>query len=171
MSRYRTFLNAAAFQLGWFACVAGGNAWALSVGPMLLAAHYFFVSRERTEWMLIGAGAAMGLALDMAWQQLGLLKFEGAVLAGIPPWLCMLWLLFMTTVRHALAWLQQRAVLAAVIGAVAGPASYLAGVELGAAETPYTAWQIALALGTAWMLLLPLLMNLHRLRAFKRGVA
>ena len=157
MNRYRTLLNAAAFQIGWFACVAGGNAWALSVGPLLLAVHYLFVSRERAEWVLIGAGAATGLALDMVWQTFGLLHFEGALLAGIPPWLCMLWLLFMTTAGHALAWLQQRALLAAAIGAVAGPASYLAGVQLGAASTAFPAWQGAVALGTAWMLLLPLL--------------
>ena len=43
-----------------------------------------------------------------------------------------LWTCFAATLRHSLAWLRARWLLAAVLGAVGGPLAYLGGESLGA---------------------------------------
>ncbi len=155
-------LNALAYQAGWLACVLGGNAWALSAGTLLLALHWWLVDRSARGWAMVVIAALLGLAMDLGWQRLGLLRFDGTVAGGLPPWLAMLWLLFATTFAHSLAWLQARLALAALLGAVCGPLSYIAGIALGAAATRFPPWQVALAMAPAWALLLPLLLYLAR---------
>lgn len=161
MTNARLF-NAIAYQCGWLACVAGGNAWALPAGALILALHGWLVERSARGWAFIAVAALLGLAMDLGWQRLGLLEFHGTRGAGIPPWLVVLWLLFATTFAHSLAWLHERLALGALLGAVLGPLSYVAGVELGAASTPFPLWQLALAMAPAWALLLPLLLFLAR---------
>ena len=156
------FLNAFAYQCGWLACVAGGNAWALPAGALILALHGWLVERSARGWAFMVLAALLGLAMDLGWQRLGLLAFHGTLGAGIPPGLVVLWLLFATTFAHSLAWLHERLALAALLGAVLGPLSYVAGVELGAATTRFPLWQVALAMAPAWALLLPLLLFLTR---------
>jgi len=160
--KYATPLNAIAFQCGWLACVAGGNSWALPAGALILGLHWWLVDRSARGWAAIAIAALLGLAMDLGWQRLGLLEFHGTLVAGIPPWLIMLWLLFATTLAHSLAWLHARLGLAALLGAAFGPLSYVAGVELGAAATRFPLWQVALAMAPAWSLLLPLLVFLAR---------
>ena len=155
-------LNAILYQAGWLACVVGGNTWALPAGALILALHWWLVDRSARGWAFIAVSALLGLALDLGWQRLGLLEFHGTLGAGIPPWLVLLWLLFATTFAHSLAWLHERLALGALLGAVLGPLSYVAGVELGAASTPFPLWQLALAMAPAWALLLPLLLFLAR---------
>jgi hypothetical protein len=95
--------------------------------------------------------------MDTGWQAIGLLSFTGQLVLGIPLWLVVLWLLFSGTLFHSLAFLQQRLLLAAILGAAAGPLSYLAGMRLGAATSTHDAWTVALAMAPAWALLLPAL--------------
>ena len=85
--------NAVTYQCGWFACVAGGNAWALPVGALILALHWWLVDRSARGWAFIAVAALLGLAMDLGWQRLGLLEFQGTLAGGIAPWLAMLWLL------------------------------------------------------------------------------
>jgi hypothetical protein len=158
----RSLLNAFCFQAGWFACVAGGNRVALLAAVLLLPLHARFVSRCAREWALAAALAGIGLAMDLGWQAAGLLRFEGSAGALPPLWLALLWLLFAQALFHSLAWLQRSAWLAAAIGAIAGPLSYAAGLKLGGATSSYEAWQIALVMGPAWALLLPLMAGCAR---------
>lgn len=161
-TRHASVINALAYQGGWFACVLGGDRWGVPAAAMLLALHWLRIDRSRREWATICGAALLGLAMDLGWQRLGLISFRDAGFAGIPLWLAMLWLLFATTLRHALAWLQTRLWLAALLGALAGPLSYFAGLELGAARSALPHWQVALAMAPGWLLLLPLLAFLAR---------
>jgi hypothetical protein len=52
--------------------------------------------------------------------------------------------------------------LAAALGALSGPLSYIAGMRLGAAETTHPDSIVALAMAPAWAVLLPLLARLAR---------
>jgi hypothetical protein len=64
---------------------------------------------------------------------------------------------FGTTLRGSLSWLVGRYALAAVLGAVAGPLSYLDGAKLGAVTLhPSRAFSIA-ALAVGWAVVMPLL--------------
>lgn len=170
-------VHALLFQLGWLACVAGGNRWAVAAGAALLPLHYLWFGRSLREWALIGAFAAIGLGMDLGWQRLGLLQFAGAGALGVPPWLVVLWLIFTGTPFHAFAFLQRHLGLAALCGALAAPLSYVAGIALGAATSPHPAWQVAVAMAPAWALLLPLFAYLARFarepapRVRERGAA
>ena len=144
-----SLLDALAFQFGWLACVALGNAGALLVATLLLPLHFFLVGASPREWRLSLAIAMAGLAMDLGWQYAGLLQFSGTAVAGVPPWLAVLWLLFAGTLFHSLGWLRQRLALASVLGAVSGPLSYVAGIALGAAESRFETWQVAVAMAPA----------------------
>lgn len=162
-------LNAALFQVGWLVCVAGGDLWALTVGVALLVAHGVWISRDRREWMVIALGALLGIAIDTLLHGLQLFTFEN-VTTGVPWWLMVLWLLFMTTLNHSLALLQQHPYLAVIIGAVGGPASYYAGVALGAAQFGVTPPVALMLLAGVWALLLPLLSLMMKFRHLGRLV-
>ena len=76
-----------------------------------------------------------------------------------PPWILALWALFASTLNVSLRWLRGRIVVAVVLGAVAGPLSYWAGVRMGAVE--FTQPVVALvALAVGWAVFTPLLMVL-----------
>ena len=84
-----------------------------------------------------------------------------------PYWIVTMWMLFATTLNRSMAWLKGRATLAAVLGGIAGPASYYAGQKLGAIEfvEPVAALS-ALAIG--WAVIMPLLMIIaERLDGFQ----
>lgn len=156
-------LNALMFQLGWLVCVMGGDRWALSVGVALLAAHWLWVSRDSREWLAIALGAGFGIVVDTSLHALQLFRFD-SVTTGVPWWLAVLWLLFMTTLNHSLALLQRLPRWAMVLGAVGGPASYYGGVALDAAQFGLPVLQALLVLAGVWALLLPLLVQLMKFR-------
>ncbi|MCG3171119.1 MAG: hypothetical protein CALGDGBN_02706 [Pseudomonadales bacterium] len=161
MTRARA-INAVMYQLGWFACVLGGNAWALLALALFVPLHQRYCVQRPAEWGFVLLAGALGLAMDLAWARAGVIGFHGTLGFGAAPWLAVLWLMFATTLQHALAALQTRLALAALLGAVAGPVSYLAGIALGAASTPLAAWEFAALLAPAWLLLTPLLAWLAR---------
>jgi len=149
--------DALLFQLGWFACVAGGNRGALLSVAIVLPLQAVLVPRMPREWIAALGMACAGLLVDLGWQALGVLRFERAPVGVVPPWLALVWLLFALALGRSLAWLQGRVLLAAVAGAVAGPLSYLAGLGLGAARSDLPSWQLALLMAASWSLLLPAL--------------
>lgn len=161
MTRARA-INALLYQLGWIACVVGGNAWALLALALFVPLHRRCCVPRPAEWGFVLLAAALGLAMDLGWQRAGVITFHGVIGFGVAPWLVVLWLMFATTLTHALAALQTRLALAALLGAIAGPASYLAGIALGAASTPLAAWRFAALLAAGWLLLMPLLAWLAR---------
>jgi hypothetical protein len=85
---------------------------------------------------------------------------SGMMIANAAPyWIVVMWGLFATTLNVSLAWLKQKMVLAALLGAVAGPLAYYAGLKLNALQFgDMTVALVALALG--WALFTPLLMRL-----------
>ncbi len=126
--------NYVGFQLGWLACVAGAGRGLFLLGPaaaaILLGAHLAAAPRRGAELRRLAGVAAFGLLLEIAALSLGRHRFAGPGL--IPMWVAALWLLFAATLTSSLAWLSGRPLLAAALGAVAGPLSFKAGVGLGA---------------------------------------
>lgn len=160
------------FQCGWIACVAFGNAGALIALLVLLPLQARWPARRAApEWAWIAGIAGLGLAMDLGWQYFGLLRFEGQLVLGMPLWLVVLWTMFAGTMFHSLAFLQRRLLLAAALGAITGPLSYLAGMRLGAASSTHDAMTIALAMAPAWALLLPLSARMARSHATRASMA
>ena len=154
------------FQCGWAACVFLGNTGAAVAFVVLLPLQALWPGRRTTrEWALVALFSVVGVALDLGWQAAGLIEFNGKVLLGVPPWLLVLWLLFSGTLFHSLSFLRERLVLAAILGAAAGPLSYLAGISAGAATSTHGAWAIAFWMAPAWAVLLPTFCFLARDRA------
>ncbi|MGY2169072.1 DUF2878 domain-containing protein [Pseudomonas gingeri] len=156
----RLLLNAGLFQLGWFACVLGAQRpWLLLIAMACLAAHLLWIADDRNEWRLLLQVATCGWVLDSALLHLGLFDFPGSQVV-LPLWLAILWLLFASTLRHSLRWTARPWWLGSLLGACAGPLSYLAGAKLAGIGLPFGVWPSAVLLALIWAILLPLL---HRL--------
>lgn len=161
MRRIPNFLM---FYVGWFACVAGAGRGELWAGPataaVLLSAHLVLASDRVREGALVLAVGAFGFGVDTLQASAGLYAFAGtsALPWLCPPWMTALWMLFATTLNGSMAWLAGRYRLAAVLGALCGPASYVAGERLGAIALPSNALASLGGIAVVWALVMPALL-------------
>ncbi|MGY6554440.1 MAG: DUF2878 domain-containing protein [Wenzhouxiangella sp.] len=165
----RAFLiNQGLFQLAWPACVIGaahGILWlGLLVVGLLMAWQLHPNNRHPLDFRLLGICLVLGFALDTAWVQWGLLQYASPwPWAGFAPlWIMLLWIAVALVINHSMAAFKQRLLILAVAGGIGSPLSYYAGSRFGAAEWVAPAWQVILATGLSWMLVLPLLFWLAR---------
>jgi hypothetical protein len=160
------FWNFVCFQLGWFACIIGAAHdhvfWPAAGTLLYIALHIWRSSYPAAELRLVFKAVIFGVSADTLIANLGFLSFEDAWPSAYlsPFWMWVLWALVASTINSSLSWLQGRPILAAVLGGMAGPMSYEAGIRMGAG-----AWgaggQVGglLALGLAWGIAIPLLMH------------
>jgi hypothetical protein len=160
-------VNAAVFQVGWLCCVlAGANhlPWLCTLTALLIVTwHVSHAARPRNELLLILSAGAIGAVWDSLLVYAGWLQYpSGTLIEGTAPhWIVAMWLLFATTFNVSLRWLKHRPLLAAALGAVAGPAAYFAGYKLGGVQIPeFTTAMTALALG--WAVFMPFLILLSK---------
>jgi len=151
----RIILNLLVFQLGWLACVLGGNAYALIYTPLALAFHHWFVLQRTNEWRMVALVAATGCLWDALMAFSGVINYVDANFIGLPIWLICLWLLFATTFHHSLCWLANHLWLAAVFAAVFGPISYWAGSQLSSADIGLPIIGSLAIIAAGWSLLFP----------------
>ena len=161
----RGLVNFALAEVGWFAAVAGAAAGRPWLGPLVaivVDAVHLAVSRGRKgEWLLLMASGLVGLILDGLLKAIGVVAYAADVAPAswlAPVWIVALWLLFATMLNESLAWLQGRPFLAAGLGAVFGPLSYLAGARLEAAWFPRSTAVAMVALAVIWAIALPFLL-------------
>jgi hypothetical protein len=158
------WINMVWMQALWFGAVIGaaqGQPW---LAPLLLTGFAFWefqpTRRINGDFQLMLAAVLIGLILDTSWIKLGWLEYkaDGAFSHRAPLWILALWAGLALTLNHSLAWLQSRLVLAALLGAVNSPLSYLAASRLGALNivTESGAWFLGLSL--SWAAALPLLL-------------
>ena len=132
------------------------------IGVLLASAiivlHFWRAQYPRNEIMLVLTAMLIGAAWDSLLVTFGWLDYaSGTLISGTAPyWIVVMWALFATTLNLSLRWLKQRYILAALLGAVAGPLAYSAGAGLGALQfvNPNHAFT-ALAIG--WAVLTPVL--------------
>ena len=155
--------NLVVFQAAWFAAVLGAAhripLWGTTCVAAAIAWHLGVSARPALEARLVAIACLIGFVVETAivWQ--GHVRYpSGQPEPGLPPyWMVALWGLLAITLNVTLRWLKRRPALAAVLGAIAGPASFACGVRLGGAEfiAPMPA---LLTLAGSWALLMPLLM-------------
>lgn len=157
------FWNFAFFQLGWFACIIGaanGHVfWAVTGTLLYIALHIWHSVHPAAELRLVLKVMIFGVSADTLITNLGFLRFEDAwpSIYLSPFWMWVLWALVATTINSSLSWLRGRPILAAVLGGLAGPISYEAGIRMGAG-----AWgaggQVGglLILSVVWAVAIPL---------------
>ncbi|MEC5388069.1 DUF2878 domain-containing protein [Uliginosibacterium sp. H3] len=159
----RVLGNFVLFQCAWFACVIGAAhdfAWLGILAISVACAWHLVISvRPMPEMRLVLSAMLIGAVWESALVTAGLIDYtHGTLVAGIaPPWIVAMWALLAITLNVTMRWLKRRWLLAAVMGAVAGPLSFLAGARLGAATfTGGVDTTVALAIG--WACLMPLMM-------------
>ena len=153
-------------QAAWFAAVVGaarGLPWA---GPAAVAAvlalRLVWTADRRAEIAFAAAAAAGGFALDTALTAAGLYA-PAPYLLPLPwsaPWMVSLWVNFAATLNGPLRSLRGRYGLAAVLGAVGGPAAYAAGERLGAVTFGEPRVLCLAALAGVWAAAVPGLLRL-----------
>ncbi len=157
-------LNFAMFYLGWLACVVGAAQGQLWLGPAMVAVlvlvHVSVSTNRSQEAALILMVGLFGFAVDTMQASAGLFAFTRTSAAPwlCPPWMVALWMLFATTLNSSMAWLAGRYRIAAALGALCGPLSYLAGARLGAIELSANALVSLIGIGVVWALALPALL-------------
>ena len=158
-------LNFVACQLAWSACVLGGANGRPLAGALVAAAviglHLALARRPAPEALLILAASLIGLVWDSALIAIGLFTYPSGILVpGLAPyWMIALWAVFATSLNLSMGFLKGRLWLAALVGGIGGPVSYLAGGRLGGLEMS----DPVLALGAqalGWAVLLPVLTHL-----------
>ncbi|MBV4549236.1 DUF2878 domain-containing protein [Pseudomonas triticicola] len=148
--------NAVLFQLGWLACVLGGNSLWLLLALAALVIHLRWISSWAAEGRLILCVVIVGTAVDSVLRYLDVFRFADAS-PLIPLWLKLLWALLATTLRHCLAWSARPWWLASALGAVGGALSYYAGGRLAGVQFPYGEAATLIVIGLLWAGLFPLL--------------
>ena len=160
-SRARLLANFVFFEAAWFACILGVAhgvpAWGTAAIVIAIAWHVGISARPSAELALVAASCAIGLAAETLVVALGHVAYpNGQAVAWLPPyWLVALWAEFAIALNVTLRWLRGRPLLAAVLGAVFGPLSFVGGVRLGAAR--FVDETAALAtLAVLWAIIMPL---------------
>ncbi|MCB9897655.1 MAG: DUF2878 domain-containing protein [Planctomycetes bacterium] len=161
-------LEAALFQGAWFACVLGAAHDVPLAAPLaaleFLALHLVLVRPAGATLGRVLVVAAVGCLGDALLTRVGALHLRGAASPwlGLPLWMLALWVAFGATFDLVLRRLRTRLRLAALLGLVGSPLSYLSAASLGALSfgTPRA---LALAsTGLVWCVSLPLTLALSR---------
>ncbi|PKM15884.1 MAG: DUF2878 domain-containing protein [Gammaproteobacteria bacterium HGW-Gammaproteobacteria-2] len=163
----RTIANAVGFQIVWFASVAGaghGMGWSGPLAALLFAAWVLGEKRTRSAdlWLLVRA-LPIGYASDSLWVACGWMQFAepwpGLPLA--PIWILALWTGFVLSINHSLSFLHGRPWLAALLGAIFGPAAYYAAANgFNATRFELDLPVMLLLLAMVWAVLLPLILTM-----------
>jgi hypothetical protein len=160
-------VNVILFQAGWFACVLGaayGSPWLGALAAAALVAFHLARARQPgREAVLVLAAIAIGFVFETALVRSGWVRFDaGMIHAGAAPyWMVALWAIFATTLNVSMRPLRSRPALAALLGAVGGPAAYYAGARLDAIELVAAGAALA-AVGIGWAILTPALLSMAR---------
>jgi hypothetical protein len=160
-------VNFVLFQIGWFACVLGAAHGLPWIGALAAAAiiglHLARATQPKLELALVAAAAVLGALFETFLVRAGWVRFETGVLFEdmAPYWMVALWAIFATTLNVSLRWLRAQTGLAALFGAIGGPAAYYAGAKLGALELVRTGAALA-AIAAGWAILTPVLLRAAR---------
>lgn len=146
----KPWMHAVIYQITWFVTVLFGNVIALAWAVFVLAPTLAW-RQTQSGWVFIALVTIIGYGADLLLQAFGFIQFSQSTLIG-PIWLLVLWISFAHLIwcflyRIPFVWLR------AMIGAVGGTLSYVAGAALGAAEPMTTAGIIAFVVW--WTLAFP----------------
>jgi hypothetical protein len=134
-------VNFVLFQVLWAITIYGvtiGNNWLAPAGLLaVLIIHYSFSATFKADLLLAFLAVLVGLAVETALVQFHILDYAQPLpFKQIAPfWTLILWANFALTMNGCIQWLQGKYYVAAILGAIGGPLSYFAGIELNAATT------------------------------------
>jgi len=156
--------NIILFNLGWIACVLGGNSLAAFAVVTITWPHIYLVSGNWNEWPQLALVTLAGFVFDAALIASGVLQLHTAdtpqlLLAFFPPfWMICLWWIFATTLRHSLKWFLDKPLLSIICGSIAGPLTYRTGAHLNGIEFGFPETYTLALLSLSWAFLFPALL-------------
>ncbi|QKK02141.1 MAG: DUF2878 domain-containing protein [Pseudomonadota bacterium] len=158
------WMNQGFFQAAWPACVIGA-AWGVAgwTGPLVVGAMALWQlqpkRRHDGDLKMVLICLLLGFLIDSIWVRSGLLAYAMPWPSDsfAPFWILLLWVALALVINHSMRLFRHRLRLIAVLGGIGSPMSYWAGARFGAVEWLAPAWQVVLAVGLSWALLLPLL--------------
>lgn len=148
-------VNLLGFQCCWWLCALAGN-WGATGAFVLLLTHLALHPWPRHEAATIVLCGLIGLLADSLLAHSGILAFNTGF-GLLPWWLVVLWGCFAATFNQSLAFLKNRLILAALLGGIGGPLTYLAGAELGRVQFGNDTFATMTQLAIVWSLLTPTL--------------
>jgi hypothetical protein len=163
--RARQLVNFVIFQGAWFAAVLGAaHGHPLGGTAAVVAAmawHCAVSARPLVEAKLLASLCAIGFVVETAVALQGHIAYpSGQPVAWLAPyWMVALWGLLGIALNVTVRWLKDRPLLASVLGAVAGPLSFVSGVRLGGARF-VDATPALVTMACTWAVLMPVLMKL-----------
>jgi len=151
----KQWLQLIAFNIFWLICVLGQNQWLMiQVGVLLLFFYLFSKNIIDVTRIVI---FIPGIFIDLVLIKLGVFIFS-----EFPIWLVSLWIGFAYCLEHGFAWLNKlKMTYIALLGGIAGPLSYYAGLKLNAVEFGFNTSMTLMILAIIWAMLLPLLVFLN----------
>ena len=158
-------INLSLFKAAWAATVFGAAASVPVAGAIAIAiavlVHLARTRDVRAEATLLALAAMVGLVWETSLVAAGVLEYSsGTIVPGVAPyWIVAMWILFATTLNVGMRWLRKSVAIAAIAGAIGGPASFFAGASAGAVtlSEPLTSLVV---IGIGWAVLLPLLVRI-----------
>ena len=162
----RNLVNFAGFQAAWWATIlsaADGRPWlAASASGAAVLLHLSLFDRSPQERRLLAAATAVGLAIETANALAGFTRFDPRPfdLPIAPAWMVVQWTVLGGVLRHSLGWIRGRYALAAALGGIAAPFSYLGGERLGALSVGGT--PALVAIGIEYAIALPVLLLVEK---------
>lgn len=155
--------NVVVFQAAWFAAVLGAAhhipLWGTACVIAAIAWHLGVSARPAQEAKLVALACAIGLVAESMVAMQGNVTYpSGQPVAWLAPyWMVALWGELAIALNVTMRWMKHRPWLAALFGAIGGPAAFAAGVRLGgAAFVDETTALVTLA--GVYAVLMPLLM-------------
>lgn len=161
-----TVITFIAYEALWFAVVIGaakGNAWVGMVLSVAFVAWQVLASSQRAvACRLVALAVLLGLLVDGGANGLGLVRYASDGLAlppgGAPLWILGLWGAFGVTMVSAFRWIAGRPIVAAILGAMGGPLSYMGAQRgWGAVEFISPTWHALVYLAAGWAIALAVL--------------
>lgn len=153
-----TITNALLFQVGWLVCILCDSLWAGVFTLIALIFHFSVYPQRLADAVAVLLAVVIGLIHDSLLLHAGYIVFVESVV--LPPlWLVCLWALLGVTLNHSLVWIYSRPLWSSLLGALAAPVSYFAGVKLSSAEWSGPLLDVVPVIAILWLVVLPL----HRL--------
>ena len=156
-------VNFVVFQSAWFAAVLGAAhqlpLWGTAAVLAAFAWHLAVSARPLEEANLFAVVCLIGFIVETGNVLLGHVSYpSGQPVANLAPyWMVALWGLLAIALNVTMRWMKGRYGLAAVLGAIAGPASFVSGVKLGGAQFIH-ATPALIVMACSWAVLMPALM-------------
>lgn len=155
-------LNYALYQTGWLVMVlaaANGRPWLGAwIGLALVGLHLVLARHLRREFVTIVLVGFLGTLVDTIQAFKGVFVYESGYWTYwvVPFWVTVMWLQFASLLHYLLSRLSGRYILSALLGALGGPAAYLAGTLLGAVIFPFGMGYSMKVIAVVWAVFLPI---------------